>query len=96
MVIARVIGNMVSSVKHDKHNGMKLMVVELIDPDGRPAGGRQIAVDCARAGVGDIVLLNTDGGAANILLGDLKNTIPVDCVICGVVDEIHIDKQQHD
>lgn len=90
MVIARVVGNMVSTVKHPMHSGMKMMMVEFIDLDGNPIGTQQIAVDCACSGVGDIVLLNVDGGAANMVYGDMKNLTPIDWMICGVIDHVHI------
>lgn len=91
MVIARVVGNVVSSVKHAKHVGMKLMMVEYIDFDGNPVSTQQIAVDCAQSGVGDVVLVNTDGGAANTIYGDSTGTTPIDCVICGFIDHIYVE-----
>ncbi len=45
-------------------------------------------MDMADAGVGDFVLVNVDGGAALMILGDKK--LIVDCVICGVIDEVAI------
>lgn len=95
MVIARVVGNMVSTIKHDKHMGMKLMMVEFIDFDGNPTGTQQIAVDCCCAGIGDVVLVNTDGGASNMIYGDETSTTPIDWTICGVIDQIYVeDKKQ--
>ena len=72
---------MVSTVKHEMHTGMKMMMVEFIDLEGNPVGSQQIAVDNACAGVGDIVLVNTDGGAANIAYGDMANLTPIDWII---------------
>lgn len=91
MVIARVVGNVVSTIKCEKHLGLKLMVVQRMDSEGNSTDDRQIAVDWACAGVGDIVLLSTDGGAANTIIGDLTGSTPIDCVICGVIDEIHME-----
>ena len=48
-----------------------------------------IAFDCADAGVGDIVLVNTDGGAGNMLFDDEYGIF--DLVICGVVDRYTVD-----
>ena len=63
----------------------KLMLVEYFDPvSQKPEGPRMIAFDCADAGIGDIVLVNIDGGAGNMLLDD--NHAIVDLVICGIVD----------
>ena len=76
---------MVSTVKERGYYGYKLMLVEYFDPEsGVPQGPRMIAFDCADAGIGDTVLVNTDGGAGNMLLND--DFAIVDLVICGVVD----------
>ena len=59
MRLARVVGNVVSTVKDPCYTGYKLMLVEYLDPDTRqPDGARQIVFDCVDAGVGDIVLVN--------------------------------------
>ena len=85
MRLARVVGNVVSTVKERGYYGYKLMLVEYFDPkSGVPQGPRMIAFDCADAGIGDTVLVNTDGGAGNMLLND--DFAIVDLVICGVVD----------
>lgn len=85
MRLARVVGNVVSTVKERGYYGYKLMLVEYFDPEsGVPQGPRMIAFDCADAGIGDTVLVNTDGGAGNMLLND--DFVIVDLVICGVVD----------
>ena len=85
MKLARVVGNVVSTIKDDCYKGYKLMLVEYLDPDTRqPEGARQIVFDCVDAGVGDIVLINVDGGAANMLLNDKK--VIADQTICGIID----------
>lgn len=89
MRLARVVGNVVSTVKDDGYQGYKLMLVEYFDPaTGKPQGPRMIAFDCADAGVGDVVVVNTDGGAGNMLLND--DYAIVDLVICGVVDNYSV------
>lgn len=85
MRLAKVVGNVVSTVKEEGYYGYKLMLVEYFDPvTGEPQGPRMIAFDCADVGVGDTVLVNIDGGAGNMLLND--DYAIVDLVICGVVD----------
>ena len=67
MRLARVVGNVISTVKDPCYTGYKLMLVEYLDPDTRqPDGARQIVFDCVDAGVGDIVLVNIDGGATPV------------------------------
>ena len=92
MKIAKVVGNLVSTIKDKSFNGYKLMIVEYLNPDGTPDGKRQIAFDAAHAGIGDIVLVNIDGGAANMFTDD-KDLI-ADLTICGVLDSFTINGHQ--
>lgn len=85
MRLAQVVGNVISTVKDDGYKGYKLMLVEYFDPaTGTTQGPRMIAFDCADSGVGDIVLVNTDGGAGNMFFDDDYGIF--DLTICGVVD----------
>jgi len=86
--IATVTGNVVSTVKDRSFAGYKLMVVEYMDEFGNPSGVRHIAFDAAQSGVGDVVLVNVDGGAANMLMDD---DIIADLTICGVLDSYTYD-----
>ena len=89
MLLAKVVGNVISTVKPASHHGRKLMMIELIGLDQKPYGARQIAIDAADAGVGDTVLVNVDGGAALMILDD--KTAIVDMTICGVVDHFDVE-----
>ena len=86
MRLAVVVGNVVSTVKTRTHAARKLMLVQYLDENGRPDGARLVAFDCTCAGAGDLVLVNTDGGASKMLLED--NEISADLTICGVVDSV--------
>ena len=88
-MLAKVVGNLVSTIKPPSHHGRKLMLVELIDLDKKPFGARMIAIDTVDAGVGDTVLINVDGGASLMILGD--NKALVDITICGVVDRFDVE-----
>ncbi len=90
MKIARVVGNVVSTIKEETYNGYKLMIVEYLDENGKPEGSRVIAFDAAQAGIGDIVLVNVDGGAANMML---DKDIIADLTICGVLDSITYENE---
>lgn len=89
MRIAKVVGNVVSTIKDKKFHGHKLMIVEFVDLDGNPIESRQIAFDAANAGVGDLVLVNVDGGAAKMFFND--DALIADWTICGVLDHYAID-----
>ena len=83
MRIAKVVGNVISTVKDSGFLGHKLMIVENMD------GKREIAFDAADAGVGDTVLVLADGGGSNIALND--DVVVADVTICGVIDHYDIE-----
>ena len=89
MKIAKVVGNVVSTIKDGKFSGHKLMIIEFIDLSGKPLGPREIAFDCADSGPGDVVLVNVDGGAAKMFFED--NDLIADWTICGVIDHCAVD-----
>ena len=88
MKLARVVGNVVSTIKDVGFHGQKLMIIDYLDEDGRMTGNQAIAFDVADAGIGDTVIVNVDGGAANMFLG--RQCIG-DLTICGVIDHLTID-----
>lgn len=90
MRLAKVTGNVVSTIKDVGYYGYKLMIVSFIDEHGEPTGEDSIAFDAAQSGIGDIVLVNVDGGAANMML---DSDIIADHTICGILDEFIPDKR---
>jgi len=84
MKIAKVTGTVVSTVKYEKYRGIKMLTVRHLDLDGNPAGDEMVALDVADAGVGDVVLVNNDGGAAQMIVGDRE--IIASVTVCGVID----------
>lgn len=84
MKIAQVTGTVVSTIKYEKYVGIKLLRVRHLTLEGQLTGEELIALDAAEAGVGDIVLVNNDGGAAQMIMGDDKLIASV--TICGVID----------
>lgn len=86
MRIARVAGTVVSPISHPFYEGRRLLLCDLVEPDGAPAGGYLIAVDAVDAGVGETVLINDEGNSARQIFG--IDTGPIRSVIIGIVDEI--------
>ena len=81
-------GNVVSTVKDACYTGQKLMIIDYIDENGSLTGNQAIAFDVADAGIGDTVLVNVEGGSANMFLG---RSVIADLTICGVIDHITLD-----
>jgi len=89
MRLAKVVGNVVSTIKDPSFTGYKLMIIAYLDEQDN----RVIAFDAADAGIGDTVLVATDGGASNIVLDDRH--VVADVTICGVVDHFTLNKKRN-
>ncbi|MBI3073403.1 MAG: hypothetical protein HYY84_14920 [Deltaproteobacteria bacterium] len=88
MKVCRVVAQVVSTVKHEAYAGTKLFAVQPLDERGRDIGVSYVAIDRARSGVGDTVLVLTEGNGARQLFGVTK--LPIKSVIVGVVDTVHV------
>ncbi|MGB8251744.1 MAG: EutN/CcmL family microcompartment protein [Anaerolineaceae bacterium] len=87
MLIARVIGTTVSTVKDEKLTGRKLLVVRQTDEHGVPTGKPFVAIDTVDAGAGDLVL--TCAGSSARQTTQTKDC-PVDAVIMAVIDTLEV------
>jgi ethanolamine utilization protein EutN len=88
MQIARVIGTVVSTQKHPKFEGAKLLLVQPIGLDDAPRGTPLLAVDSVGAGVTEKVLVVIEGRAAGEALG--RKAAPVDAAIIGIIDSVDV------
>jgi ethanolamine utilization protein EutN len=84
--VGTVVGTVVSTQKHPKLHGAKLLLVQPELPDGTAKGTPVLAVDSVGAGVGERVLLVIEGKAAGDALG--RKGAPVDAAIVGIVDQL--------
>ena len=89
MQICRVVGTLVSTQKHKKFEGAKLMLVQPLNIDDTPRGNALLAIDSVGAGVDEKVLVVLEGRAAGEALG--KKAAPVDAAIVGIIDTVTID-----
>lgn len=89
MHIARVVGTLVATRKHERFEGTKLLLVQPIAPDGADRGTAMLAIDSVGAGVGERVLVVTEGKAAGMALGKGPNS-PVDAAIVGIIDQVDV------
>lgn len=89
MILCRVLGNAVSTVKHECYVGKTVLVVQPVNLDGEsPKGSSFLAVDSVQAGPGDLVLCAREGNTARQILG--KDSDPLHAVVLGVVDEVSL------
>ncbi len=84
MVLARVVGTVVASRKEQSMEGLRFMVLEQIDLEGKPSGGFVVAADAVGSGVGEVVLYASGSSARQTVATDKR---PCDAVIMAIVDQ---------
>ena len=90
MLLGKVIGNVVATVKNSRYEGARVMVVQPINPDGTARGNTMLALDSVDSGAGDIVIVVQEGwGASTAATGEPGAAI--DSAIVGVVDFVSED-----
>ncbi|MEZ5288024.1 MAG: EutN/CcmL family microcompartment protein [Vicinamibacterales bacterium] len=90
MILARVVGQVVSSVKRPQFDGAKLLLVQPETPSGESRGPTLLAIDSVGAGIDERVLVVLEGRAAGEALG--RRLAPVDAAILGIVDTVDVDE----
>ena len=88
MLIARVVGELVATQKHPSHEGRKLLLVQPLNLDGTNRGDAVVAMDAVDAGIGDRVLLATEGFSAMTSVGRPQS--PIDMAVIGFIDQIEL------
>ena len=89
MYLARVVGDVVSTHRHENLGGRKLLLVRRLDLEDNEEGTDVIALDVIGVGRGEKVLVVQEGGAARSLFKNDK--IPVQAVVVGVVDRVDLE-----
>lgn len=87
MIVAKVVGNIWATRKEESLQGMKLMIVQSIDPVTSEACRSFVAVDQVGAGIGETVIVSTGSSAR---LAQLGRHSPIDAIIVGIVDEMDV------
>jgi ethanolamine utilization protein EutN len=89
MLLAKVIGNIVSTRKEDALVGFKLLLVQEFDPEDEANTGETfVAVDTLGAGITDQVLVVRGGGAR--IVSDMHRNAPIDAAIVGILDSVDV------
>ena len=88
MIIGRVIGTVVSTIKHPAYQGQKLQIVQPLHLAGQSPDNIILALDNAQAGPGDTVLVMQEGGSARQIT-QIKDA-PIISMIIAVLDSVEI------
>ena len=86
MTLAKVTGTVVATIKSGDLQGYKLLVLQPVDPEGKPKGRTMVGLDTVQAGEGDTVLIIDEGNSSRMILGN--SMAAVRTVVVGIVDRI--------
>jgi microcompartment protein CcmK/EutM len=90
MIIAKIMGTAVASVKHDALRSTKILVACPADIKGDVTGDPFLAVDLVGSGEGELVIISQ--GSSARLATNYKNS-PVDAAIVGILDSLQYEGQ---
>ena len=79
MQLARVVGNVVATIKDPSLHGQKLLVLQPLSPGSKVAGRSLVAVDSVGAGVGEEVFFVRGREASFPFFPDIP-TLPLEYV----------------
>jgi len=91
MILADVVGTIVSSRKDPALEGLTLLAVQPLGADLAPSGAILVAVDSVGAGVGERVLIVSGSSARYTATTTGK---PADATILGIVDLVESNGQR--
>ena len=88
MLLGKIVGTVVSTRKDLELVGLKLLLVQACDFDGKPKGQVVVAADAVGAGIGEVVLYASGSSARQTAVTQNR---PVDATIMAIVDLVEVD-----
>ena len=89
MILAKVIGTVVTTISEPSYKNRRLLVVQPLTLEESDNSGDFIALDNSQAGIGDTVLVLREGSGARQVLQN-KDACVISVVV-GIVDAAIID-----
>ena len=90
MTLGKVVGTVVATRKEQTLEGLRFMLVRLVDPDGKETGAFVVAADAVGAGPEEMVLVASGSSARQT---QATNNRPVDAVIMAIVDTWEVGRE---
>lgn len=91
MILGRVTGELVSTIRHPVCDGRRMVIVERLNAAGGEIGQYLVAFDAVDAGVGQTVLVIDEGNSARQIIGQAN--APIRSIIIGIVDEVAVSNR---
>ncbi len=92
MLLGRVHGTAVCTIKYPGAEGLKLLVVQPLNKKLEPVGPLQVAADVVQAGEGDLCVMVRSREAA-LAMPDVRFA-PIDLALVGIVDELTVCNEE--
>ena len=89
MRLAQVQGSVVCTIKDPGMEGIKLLLIQPIEPDGSKSGPIIVATDSIGAGAGETVFWCKSKEA---VIPFLPKEVPTDACVIGIIDSIYLEK----
>jgi len=94
MLLGRILGSAVCTIKYQDLDGVKLLTVQPLNKKLEPLGRVQVAADVVHAGPGDLVVM-VRAREASLAMHGVK-FVPIDLAVVGVIDELEVRKDGFD
>ncbi|MGM0366656.1 MAG: EutN/CcmL family microcompartment protein [Actinomycetota bacterium] len=91
MMLGRVIGNVVSVIKDENYNGLKLMVVAELDMEGNFKGNFVVSADLIGVGIDEVVMVAN--GTPARATEETKN-MGLDSIIVAKIEKLIFENRQ--
>ena len=88
MFLARIVGNVVATIKDPHLVGKKILVVQPINKAGKDTGAKIVALDSVGAGAGETVYCCRGREAS---FPWYPEEVPIETTIVAIVDRIHLE-----
>ncbi len=88
MVLAKVVGTLVSTQKEESLEGLKFLILRNVEINGKVGKGFVVAADGVGAGIGEMVLYASGSSARQTKLTENR---PCDSIVMAIVDNWEVD-----
>ncbi len=90
MIIAKVVGTVVTTISHRDYKNRRLLVVQPLGLPGEKPDEDFVAIDNSQAGIGDTVLVLREGSGARQVLNNPDACII--SVIVGIINSVFLEE----
>lgn len=90
MQIAKVRGTVVSTHKDPSLTGVKFLLLQFVDEEGRLLPRYEVAADNVGAGVDEWVLVSRGSAARQVTRSEQR---PVDAAVVAIIDTVSVDNR---